>query len=737
MTFKYCYVLFCVLFVVLGSSAWAAQTVPAAEPERPTAFAMRLNPDERIAVDGILDEPSWKRAQPVTDLKQSEPRNGEPATERTQIRILFNADNLYIGAQFFDSDPAGVLGNQMIRDGTLAADDRFMWVLDPLNDRRSGYFFEVNPAGAMGDAQLIAAQGGATIGLTQSRAWNGIWLARVRRNDQGWTVEVEIPFRTLNFDPGSGEWGANFQRTVRRKNEDDFWSGWARNQGLFSLTSAGRIVGITDVNQGLGIDIKPYLVGTYLGSPAQRSSGVYTGSEGLDVFYNVTPRLRANLTINTDFAQTEVDDRQVNLTRFPLFFPEKRDFFLEGAGSFDYSRESRIDMTGFFSRRIGLDDRGRPQDIDYGVKVAGTAAGLNLGLMHVRTEENRENPSEDFTIIRPKRQFFRESYAGMLYTRRATRGSLAPDRHSIGADFQLSTSRFRGSENLQLNGYFLKTPDGTGRGDDAGFGMRLLYPNDRWSGRFIFKEFQENFDPAVGFRQRADTREYNLRAKFAPRPENSRVVRQSGAEMWLDWYSDTSGRWYEKNDRYIFNLDLQSGDRLAFTFNPVWERLQGPFRIASGITLPMGSEYRYYRYNFRANTANNRPIALTGNVVLGSFYSGHRRDLAGSITLRPRRGVLAQITVRSNKIDLAEGHFSTQLVRAQLNTQFNPFVSISNNIQYDSVSRVLGWQSRFRWIAKPGSDIYFVWMTNWLEVDDRLATLDRNAAVKLLYTYRL
>ena len=737
MTFKYYYLLFCVLFVVLGSSAGAAQTVPAAEPERPTAFAMRLNPDERIAVDGILDEPSWKRAQPVTDLKQSEPRNGEPATERTQIRILFNADNLYIGAQFFDSDPAGVLGNQMIRDGTLAADDRFMWVLDPLNDRRSGYFFEVNPAGAMGDAQLVAAQGGATIGLIQNRAWNGIWLARVRRNDQGWTVEVEIPFRTLNFDPGSEEWGANFQRTVRRKNEDDFWSGWARNQGLFSLTSAGRIVGITDVNQGLGIDIKPYLVGTYLGSPAQRSSGVYTGSEGLDVFYNVTPRLRANLTINTDFAQTEVDDRQVNLTRFPLFFPEKRDFFLEGAGSFDYSRESAVDMTGFFSRRIGLDDRGRPQDIDYGVKVAGTAAGLNLGLMQVRTGEERENPSEDFTIVRPKRQFFRESYAGMLYTRRATRGSLVPDRHSIGADFQLSTSRFRGSQNLQLNGYFLKTPDGTGRSDNAGFGMRLLYPNDRWSGRFIFKEFQENFDPAVGFRQRADTREYNLRAKFAPRPENSRVVRQSGAEMWLNWYSDTSGRWYEKNDRYMFNLDLQSGDRVAFTFNPVWERLPEPFRIARGIILPVGGEYRYYRYNFRVNTTNSRPIAITGNVVLGSFYSGHRRDLAGSITLRPRRGVFAQISVRSNNIDLAEGQFSTQLVRVQLNTQFNPFVSVSNNIQYDSVSRVLGWQSRFRWIAKPGSDIYFVWMTNWLEVDDRLATLDRNAAVKFLYTYRL
>jgi hypothetical protein len=737
MTFKPYYFPVCVICVVLGPRAVAAQTVPAAAPERPTAVAMRLNPEERISVDGVLDEPPWERAQPMTDFKQSEPRNGDPGTERTQIRILFDEDNLYIGAQFFDSDPAGILGNQMIRDGALAADDRFMWVLDPLNDRSSGYFFEINPAGAMGDAQLIAAQGGATIGLVQNRAWNGIWLARVRRTDQGWMAEVEIPFRTLNFDPNSEEWGANFQRTVRRKNEDDFWSGWARNQGLFNLTSAGRLVGITDVNQGHGIDIKPYLVGTYLGARAPRSSGLFTGSEGLDVFYNVTPRLRANLTINTDFAQTEVDDRQVNLTRFPLFFPEKRDFFLEGAGNFDFSRESAVDMTAFFSRRIGLDDKGQPQDIDYGAKVAGNAAGLNLGLMQVRTGQERGNPSEDFTIVRPKRQFFRESYAGMIYTRRATRASLVPDRQSIGADFLLGTSRFRGSENLQLNGYFLKTPNGISRGDDAGYGFRLLYPNDRWSGRLIFKEFQKNFDPAVGFRQRADDREYNLRTKFAPRPKNSRVIRQAGAEMWLDWYSDTRGRWYEKNDQYIFNLDLQSGDGALFTFNPIWERLPEPFRIASGITLPMGSEYKYYRYNFRADTTNRRPIALTGNMALGSFFSGHRRDLGGSITLRPRRGVLAQISVQSNKVDLAEGHFSTKLVRAQLNTQFNPFVSVSNNIQYDSVSRVLGWQSRFRWIAKPGNDIYFVWMTNWLEVDDRLATLDRNAAVKLLYTYRL
>ena len=722
------------MYVVLCAQWATAQTSPAVAPDRPTITALRLADNETITIDGRLDEPVWERAEPAAAFRQSEPKNGEPATERSDIRMAYGRDNLYIGAQFFDSNPDGLLGNQMVRDGALGSDDRFMWVLDPFNDRRSGYFFEVNPAGAMGDAQLIPSAGGNG-GLTQNRAWNGIWLARVRRHDQGWTVEVEIPFRTLNFDPSSSEWGANFQRTVRRKNEEDFWSGWARNQGLYNLTVAGRIVGIRDVSQGHGLDIKPYVIGTSA-QPSREAATLYEGDEGIDFFYNVTPQLKANLTINTDFAQTEVDDRQVNLTRFPLFFPEKRDFFLESAGNFDFSRESPIDMTAFFSRRVGLDDNGRPQDIDYGVKMAGAAAGLNVGLMHVRTGEQKGVRGEDFTIFRPKRQLFRESYAGAIYTRRVTRNSSIPDRHTIGADFQLATSRFRGSEILQVNGYFVKTPDGIRKGDDAGFGLRVLYPNDRWSWRVILKEFQKNFEPAIGFAQRADNREYNGRLKFAPRPKNSRLIRQAGAEIWVDLYTDTSGRWTERNNQYIFDIDLQSGDSATFTINPIYEKLQGPFRIASAITLPRGAEYDYMRYSFRFNTASRRLMALDGNVAVGTFYSGHRRDLRGTLTIRPRSGLSAQLTGQFNRIELAEGQFSTRLLRGVINTQFSPFVSVSNNIQYDSVSRVRGWQSRFRWITRPGNDIYFVWMSNWLDLDDRLTTIDRNGAVKLLYTYR-
>ena len=215
-----------------------------------------------MTVDGRLDEPAWQRAQAVTGFGQSDPRNGEPATETTAVRMLFNRGSLYIGAQLNDSNPKGILGNQMVRDGALDADDRFMWILDPFNDQRSGYFFETNPAGVLSDAQLVAASN-SNVGTALNRAWDGIWVARVRRNNQGWAVEVEIPFRTLNFNPEGQVWGANFQRTVRRKNEDSYWTGWGRNQGLFDLTAAGQLVGISDIGEGYGLDIRPYAVGTY------------------------------------------------------------------------------------------------------------------------------------------------------------------------------------------------------------------------------------------------------------------------------------------------------------------------------------------------------------------------------------------------------------------------------------------------------------------------------------------
>ena len=331
--------------------------------------AIPLPAGERIELDGILDEDVWQLAEPATDFIQQEPINGQPATERTEVRIVYTPERLYLGVICFDSDPSGVLGFVRRRDEFLGSDDRFLWVLDPFLEERAGYRFGISPGGAMIDTLLDSTGQG-------NREWDGIWTAQVRRTDLGWQAEIEIPFQTLNFDPNAPAWGINFQRTVRRKSEETLWMGYARNQGLTRMTNTGRLEGIQGVNQGKGLEFKPYALGTAFTSPGtNQDEAVYQGDAGLDVFYNLTPQLRANFTLNTDFAQTEVDDQQVNLTRFSLFFDEKREFFLEGSSFFDFISnvgfEDELRVFPFFSRRIGLSDDREPQPIDYGTRLTG------------------------------------------------------------------------------------------------------------------------------------------------------------------------------------------------------------------------------------------------------------------------------------------------------------------------------------------------------------------------------
>ncbi len=720
--------------VVSGPEVSALQ-LPEGNSNRPSVRAIRLSPEDEITLNGRLDEAVWERAVPASDFRQSDPQSGEPSTEETEIRIVYSETNLYIGAELSDSDPGGLLANQMVRDGSLEADDRFMWTIDPHYDQRSGYFFEVNPAGAIGDAQLVPGTSGR-FGTTQNRAWDGIWTARVSRHDRGWTVEVDIPFSTINFDPDAEAWGANFQRTVRRKNEEDLWSGWGRNEGLMVLTAAGRIEGITGASQGRGLDIQPYVIGTYSNVINNATPADYNAEVGLDVFYKLTPQLQANLTINTDFAQTEVDDRQVNLTRFPLFFPEKRDFFLEGAGDFDFTREGSRTISAFFSRRIGLNN-GRPQKIDYGVKLVGQAAGFNLGVLEVRTAEEPAVAGEDFTVIRPKRQFFTQSYAGLIYTRRATRDSNAPDRHTIGADFQMATAQFLGDKNLQFNAYYAKTHNGDDKDKNAAYGLRLVFPNEPWSARIWMNAAEENFDPAVGFVQRTNYRHIQPVTGYVLRPENHPWIRNFRVQGYAALITDGDGRWAERNYPVSFNLDFHSGDRLNLSItSTTYERLLRDFRITPEVTLPRGNVYEYTRYRFGFNTASRRAVAGNASATLGSFYSGTRREIALGLNVRPRRGVVASLSSSFNRIELDEGNFSTKVLRAVVDTQFNPFVSLSNNVQYDSLSRILGWQFRFRWILDPGNDIYVVWLNNWHDTGEELIIQDRSAAAKLVYTHR-
>jgi hypothetical protein len=723
--------------------------------------AVRLAEAEIIRLDGVPDEPVWARVTPATDFLQRDPDNGAPATERTEVRVVYDAARLVLGVTCYDSEPHRLLGNQMQRDEPFESDDRFVWTIDSFLDGRSGYFFEINPAGAMGDGLIGPSSDRGDFGADINKSWDGIWVARVRRTTTGWTAEIEIPFRTLNFDPTGETWGMNFQRTVRRKNEESLWTGFARNQGVARMSNAGRVGGFAGLSQGLGLELKPYLVGNASAAPGRgRDRVVSTGDLGLDIFYNVTPALRANISVNTDFAETEVDERRVNLTRFPLFFEEKRDFFLEGSSFFDFSREPGNDVVPFFSRRIGLDERGNPQRIDAGAKLTGQAGPFDLGLLQVRTAESNALAGEDFSVVRLRRRAFQQSYVGGLYTRRSARLSGDIDRHTLGADFELQTSTFRGNQNLEFSGLYLWTTNALETGDPSakpgagsgGYALRVNYPNDPLSARLSVRELQDNYAPAIGFVERRGYRRLNPAIEFNPRPRNHPWIRsfQFGAN--IDLQNDTDDRPLTREWRITaFDVNLHSGDSVRVEVTPTYERLEEDFEISDGIVLPAGEKYRFTRYEVSLFTADHRMITIEPQVRFGDFFSGSSREYSIDLGFRPRRGLRFALEAEHNVIELAEGSFEADVVSVLANTQFSPWISLANNLQYDTDSEILGWQMRFRWIRRPGNDFYFVYTHNWQAVDPvdpeplaararrvsrRLATLDNRAAAKVVYTLR-
>jgi hypothetical protein len=710
-----------------------------------TITATRLENEESIDIDGRLDEAVWSRVIPVGDFIQIDPDNGQPATERTEVRIAFDNDALYMGVTAYDSEPDTIVGKQRRRDEALCSDDKIRWTIDTFLDARTGYFFEMNPEGAMADA-LIGNTG-------QNRAWDGVWTARARRSELGWTLEVELPFRTFNFNPNSDTWGFNIERTLHRNNEVSIWMGWARNQGLQRMANAGRITGIRNVTQGRGLDIKPYGLLSAIESPGRGRSGFdRDANAGIDLFYNPTPTVRTNLTVNTDFAQVEVDQRQVNLTRFSLFFPERRDFFLDGATFLDFVSDTSSQNFGggsgdqvipFFSRRIGLSANGEPQKIDFGTKMTGQLGRHDVGVLHVRTGDDDEASmiGEDFTIARVKRRVLRQSYIGGMYTRRDARDDGLEEKHTAGVDFRLATSTFLGSQNLSFTGWGLHAsrpgPDASRK--TSAYGLWLEYPNDRWNARVGGREVQPGFDPAVGFVNRTAYRKYQPGLTFFPRPDNHPYIRRFEFGVSGDTLTDLDNQLLERAINVtLFGVQFHSSDNFGVELTPTHERLDGPFAISRTITLPAGREYDYTRFQLRGQTANYRTLSVNARFETGGFYSGTRHQTVVNLNVRARPGYFLYVNTEWNQIDLTEGSFATNVYRLIGEAQFSPFVTLVNNFQYDTQSAVLGWQSRFRWTVTPGSDLYVVYTHNWLDdpLLSRFTTLDKRVASKIFYTYR-
>jgi hypothetical protein len=715
----------------LGSFA-PAEAQPTDSSRRPSVQAHRLADGVALVVDGVLDEPVWQQAPAATDFLQRDPNNGAPATERTEVRIVFDGDRIVMGVICFDSQPDRLLGNQMQRDASFEADDRFLWSFDPYLDGRSGYFFEINPSGAMGDG-LIENVGGDV-----NKSWDGIWIARVRRTDVGWTAEVELPFKTINFNPSTDTWGANFQRTVRRRQEESYWTGWRRNEGLNRMSNAGSIVGLSEISQGVGLDIRPYALAAVASAPGRgQPAALGEGDAGVDFFYNVTPALKANFTVNTDFAETEVDERRVNLTRFPLFFEERRQFFLDGLNFFAFPPG---ETSPFFSRRIGL-NQGRPQPIRYGARLVGQAGPHDIGLLQVSTGEDDGLVGEDFTVARARRRFWSQSHVGALFTRRDPRSAEGATRYTAGADVTLATGSFVGGTRLDSGAWFVHTtPDPSAEAFTGpnGYGWRADVSGNTWQAASYFEEFQGEYDAAVGFTPRRNFRNWSPEAGWEPRLDRHPIVRGFQFDVEAEIGTDLENALVSREiSASPFGIEFHAGDQAEFQIVRQAERLDEDFEISDGIVLPAGGRYDWTRYQVSYEGSDNRPLAARIEHSWGGFWDGTRKEWSVSVTLRPRRGLYLQLESEYNDVDLAGGSFITRLYRLDARTQFSPWMSLANNLQYDSVSRVVGWQLRYRWILRPGNDIFFVYTHNWLDDAERGAlTLDRRAVTKAVYTWR-
>jgi len=720
-------------FVILSLLVCACGAWPAAAQTTtpvPQLAAARMDPEERIVLDGVLDEAVWARAVPATDFRQQEPVEGAPPSERTEIRVAYDANNLYIGAELFDSDPAGIKGFQRQRDAGLGSDDRFMWILDTFRDGRTAYFFEINPAGLLGDGLLRIGSGG-----NMSKSWDGIWDVRVRRHGRGWTAEIRIPFRTLNFNPQSDSWGINFQRTIRRKSEELVWSGYRRNQGLFLPINAGVLTGLQGISQGLGLEAKPYLAANRSTTDGVTDSGA---DIGLDLGYSVTPSLRLAMTVNTDFAETEVDDRQVNLTRFPLFFPERRQFFLEGSSIYNFAGSNGVNP--FFSRRIGL-VAGNPIPVQFGARLGGQAGAWDVGLLQVRTGAEGAVPTEDFSVARLRRNFFAQSSVGAIYTRRSTDDLALPDRHTYGVDLDMSTSTFLDNKNLQFEAFFAAhtestRDDGTTTGDRSARGFRLNYPNNVWQAHVSLREFGDAWNPAVGFAPRRGFRRLQPTVSWNPRAERLARVREFQFQLFVEHLTTLDGVLETRRvSARPLGIRFTPGDGVSLEVANQFEYLDRSFTIADGVVLAPG-EYSFNDVSVDVSTANQRVLSVRGELQFGEFWSGTRRRTEFRATVRPNGSVNVSGGIERQDVSLPEGEFDTTLMRVNANWTPTPFASLTNSLQYDDVSRGLGLNTRLRWIVRPGSDFYFVYAHNWMDGDGRFITLSRGATTKLNYTHR-
>lgn len=695
-----------------------------------------------FTLDGKLDEPGWASADSIVNLVTIEPEEHAAPAGQTIVKVLVDASEIIIGVVCRDTNPAGIVSFSRARDADLETEDHVLIVLDPFQDGRSGYVFAVNPSGARFDG-LVSAQGEEV-----NSDWDAVWEAKTWRDDTGWSAEIRIPIRSLSYQKGLTGWGFNVQRRVQRLQETSRWWGISRDFEVYQTSRAGLLTELPQFNFGAGLSIRPAVVGSN-SRPSRGDPREYTGDVSLDVTKKLGPNLLGSVTINTDFAETESDARQTNLTRFDVLFPEKRSFFLEGSDIFEFGLGlDEANLLPFFSRRIGLlnPEEGESGKIPIigGTKLNGRIGTTSLGALVMRTNSTSEDslsvPATTMGAIRIRKDVLDESSIGMIATFGDPLGR--GGSRLLGVDATYRTSQFLGDKTFLVGVWGMRNDrDDLVEGSKNAYGFRIDYPNDLLGFGLTSITIGEAVQPSLGFAPRTGVRVWEGGIDFNPRP-TWKLVRQMFHELGAVLYTDLDNRW-ETFEVKINPLDwqLESGDRVTFKILPQGDRPPEDFAVfespTTTVTIPVGS-YQWTRYSFTLGLAEKRPVSGELTYAVGDFYDGNLTTFEASLAIRPTSIVSLELNGERNSASLPDGDFTQYLYGIRAEVKPSADLQVSSLIQYDNESRSFGTNTRMRWTFHPLGDLFVVFNHNMVRtLGNRFAFESNQLLVKAQYAYRL
>jgi hypothetical protein len=697
--------------------------------------------------DGRLDDPIYTALPGAAGFVQQEPTEGGPASDKTEVWVFFDDKNVYVGARLWETHPDRRVTSDMRRDANnLYNNDHLAVLFDTFDDGRNGFGFSSNAQGGMFDWQVTNEQ--------PSNNWNGLWEVRTADFDQGWTVEFVIPFRSMRFKEGSREWGVNVRRMVRWRNELTFLSqvpiSWGR-RGLSKVSSVGSLVGLESPTKLRNLDVKPYALGSnttnHRSTPPLSNHG--DAEFGVDAKWGITQSVVTDFTYNTDFAQVEDDEAQVNLTRFSVLFPEKRDFFLEGQDVFNFAgaganqggggqgptavpmgggSASNVTPIVFFSRRIGLQNN-HVIPILGGARLLGRGNGFQVGALQMRTEEtlSANAPATDFSVLRVNRDILKRSRIGVIATRRGPGATGDEEGYSYGVD-----STINPLEELAINAYWAGTSAETGSANDrSSYRGNVTWNADLTGFQVEHMFLGEQFNPEIGFlRRTAFSRTYG-QARYSPRPTRWKAVRKFYYEGSYDYFEDRHGRPESREGMGAYRMELANGDQWAAEYSGSYESLEAPFQVTPGVVVPRG-EYRFQQAKILYTSSPQRPVSGTLTLTYGGFYDGTLQEFTwrGRVEFGPR--FYAEPTVSINKFKTPFGDGDANIISSRLTYTLSPRMFVSALVQYQSASDSLSTNARFRWEYQPGSELFVVYSDGRNTTGSGFPELDnRSLVVKL------